>query len=86
MDGSAEKKCLKMTGELYQIEVGVKAPLVNSHIFLTDALDMCAGCNLIRANQVPPGAIVRTLKCPPTISSSQGQSVDIMGVLTFVAK
>jgi hypothetical protein len=75
-----------MTGELYQMEVGVKAPLVNSQIFLTAGLDTWAGCNLIRANQVPPGAIVRTLKYPPTISSAQGQFVDVMGVLTLMTQ
>jgi hypothetical protein len=75
-----------MTGELYQMEVGVKAPLVDSQNFLTAALDTCAGCILIRANQVPPGAIVRTLKFPPTISSAQGQSVDVLRVLNSMTQ
>ena len=73
-----------MTGELYQIEVGVKAPLVNSQIFMTAALDTCAGCNLVRANQVPEGAILRTMKRPPAISSAQGQQVDVLGIVTLM--
>jgi hypothetical protein len=36
-DGYAGNKCLVITDELYQMEVGVKAPLVNSQIFLTAA-------------------------------------------------
>ena len=75
-----------MTGELYQIKVGVKSPLVQSHIFLTAALDMCAGCNLVRANQVPEGSIIRDLKRPPVISSAQGQAVDVIGVVTLMTQ
>jgi Reverse transcriptase (RNA-dependent DNA polymerase) len=74
-----------MTGELYQLEIGVSSGEDSGQrIFLEAALDTCAGCNLIRANQIPLGVEVRPLQHPPVVSAAQGQPVKVLGVAVLV--
>jgi hypothetical protein len=78
------KRSLVMTGELYQIEVGV-TPIDggSQHIFFDAALDTCAGCNLIRANELPYGAEIRLMSNPPVVSAAQGHPVKVTVIATL---
>jgi hypothetical protein len=47
--------------------------------YVEAALDTCAGCNLIRANQLPEGCKVESLESTPSITAAQGQKLDVIG-------
>jgi hypothetical protein len=68
-----DKRTLVLTGELYQVEVGVTTTEAGGqHIFLSAALDTCSGSNLIRTNQLPYGSEVIPLSNPPVVTAAQG--------------
>jgi hypothetical protein len=71
-----DKRTLVLTGELYQVEVGVTTiEAGGQHIFLSAALDTCSGSNLIRTNQLPYGSKVIPLSNPPVVTAAHGNPV-----------
>jgi hypothetical protein len=74
---------LALTGELFKLHVGMAAMEEPTVVIYNRAgLDTCGGCNLVRKNQVPKGAVIRDLRDEPRISSAEGRSVEILGVVT----
>jgi hypothetical protein len=79
-----EAKRIVIKGELYKIEVGI-SPIGEGgqRIYYDVALDTCAGCNILRFNQLPHGAVIRPLNSPPIVSAVQGQPVEVTGGATL---
>jgi hypothetical protein len=67
-----DKRTLVLTGELYQVEVGVTTiEAGGQHILLSAALEKCSGSNLIRKIQLPYGSEVIPLY-PPVVTAGEG--------------
>jgi transposase InsO family protein len=49
------------------------------------ALDTCAGCNLVRKNQVPHGAVIKALENPPSITAAEGNPMVALGSVELFA-
>jgi Reverse transcriptase (RNA-dependent DNA polymerase) len=72
--------CLTLTGDIYQLMVTVRAEETSSCTnSVYGGLDTCGGCNLIRKNQIPYGAVVKELLDGPKIAQAQGQGLAVIG-------
>ena len=76
-----------MTGDLYELRATFAATPDARHTNTARVgLDICAGCNLIRRNQLPYGVAIRSLSRPNRVSSAQGQNVKVLGEVTLTLR
>ena len=76
-----------MTGDLYELRATFAASPDARHTNTARVgLDTCAGCNLIRRNQLPYGVAIRSLSRPNRVSSAQGQNVKVLGEVTLTLR
>jgi hypothetical protein len=76
-----------MTGNIYELFVTFSASPEARHTNTAKVgLDTCAGCNLIRRNQLPHGAEIRTKSDVNRIQSAQGQNITMVGEVTLTMK
>ena len=76
-----------MTGDLYELRATFAATPDARHTNTARVgLDTCAGCNLIRRNQLPYGVAIRSLSRPNRVSSAQGQNVKVLGEVTLTLR
>ena len=72
--------CAVMTGDIYELLVTFSAcSQVRQSNTAKVGLDTCAGCNLIRRNQLPEGAVIRRTESASRVRSAQGQHLDMIG-------
>jgi hypothetical protein len=76
-----------MTGDLYELHVKLAASQGAKHTNTTRVgLDTCAGCNLIRRNQLPYGTMIRPLTGSTRVQAAQGQRVNALGEVTLTLR
>ena len=76
-----------MTGDIYELYVTFSASPQARHTNTARVgLDTCAGCNLIRRNQIPHGAVIRTQPGVNRVQSAQGQNIAMLGEVTLTMK
>jgi hypothetical protein len=76
-----------MTGDLYELMVTLAASSDGRHSnTMRVGLDTCAGCNLIRRNQLPYGAVIRAVEGPNRVQAAQGKQVTIIGEVTLTMR
>jgi hypothetical protein len=76
-----------MTGNIYELFVTFSASPKSRHTNTAKVgLDTCAGCNLIRGNQLPHGAVIRNQTGTNRVQSAQGQNITMLGEVTLTMK
>ena len=76
-----------MTGELYELRLTLASSAYARHTNTARVgLDTCAGCNLIRYNQLPVGSVVRPLTGQNKVRAAQGQTLVIRGEVTLTLR
>jgi hypothetical protein len=76
-----------LTGNIYELFVTFSASPEARHINTAKVgLDTCAGCNLIRRNQLPHGAVIRNKTGANRVQSAQGQNITMLGEVTLTIK
>ena len=76
-----------MTGELYELRLTLASSADARHTNTARVgLDTCAGCNLIRYNQLPVGSVVRPLTGQNKVRAAQGQPLVIRGEVTLTLR
>jgi hypothetical protein len=79
--------CAVMTGDIYELRLTLAASPGSRHTNTARVgLDTCAGCNLIRRNQLPLGSVVRPVASPSKVRAAQGQPEVVRGEVTLMLR
>ena len=76
-----------LTGDIYELFATFSASPKARHTNTAKVgLDTCAGCNLIRRNQLPHGVVIRNQTGANRVQSAQGQNITMIGEVTLTMK
>jgi hypothetical protein len=76
-----------MTGDIYELYVTFSASPEARHTNTARVgLNTCAGCNIIRRNQLPHCTVVRTQPGVNRVQPAQGQNISMLGEVTLTMK